>query len=275
MSRIETRFGRLREDGRTALVPYITAGDPEPAATAPLMHALVEAGADLLELGVPFTDPQADGPVIQNACERALAHHVTLADVLSMVAEFRRRDQDTPVVLMGYLNPIESMGAQAFAERADAAGVDGVLVVDAPPEEDEELVAALGARDIDPIFLIAPTTPDARMERICRSARGFVYYVSLKGVTGAASLAVDEVEAKLQAIRAHTRLPVGVGFGIRDADSAARIGAFADAVVVGSAVVARVAEHAGDLQAGRAAVSELVGEMRAALDAGQGRVAGG
>ncbi|MDX1610010.1 MAG: tryptophan synthase subunit alpha [Halofilum sp. (in: g-proteobacteria)] len=279
MSRIESRFNQLRESGRAALVPYITAGDPEPGATVPLMHALVEAGADVLELGVPFSDPQADGPVIQNACERALAHQVTLSDVLAMVAEFRQRDGDTPVVLMGYLNPIESMGGQAFAGRAGEVGVDGVLVVDAPPEEDEELVAALSAHGIDPIFLLAPTTPEERMERICHSARGFVYYVSLKGVTGAASLAVDEVESKLQAIRRHTALPVGVGFGIRDAESAARIGAFADAVVVGSAVVARVAEHSDDLEAGRAAVSELVGDMRAALDAARdadrGRAAGG
>ena len=271
MSRIEARFRDLREAGRTALIPYITAGDPEPGATVELMHALVDAGADVLELGVPFSDPQADGPVIQNACERALAHHVTLSDVISMAADFRARDADTPVILMGYMNPIESLGAAEFAQRAGEAGVDGVLVVDAPPEEDEELVQALTQRDIDPIFLLAPTTSDERMERICRSARGFVYYVSLKGVTGAASLAVDEVEAKLGAIRRHTQLPVGVGFGIRDAESAARIGVFADAVVVGSAVVSRVAEHRDDLPAARSAVSELVGGMREALDAARAR----
>ena len=263
MSRIEARFRDLRAAGKTALVPYITAGDPEPGATVDLMQALVE-------LGVPFSDPQADGPVIQNACERALAHNVTLADVVAMVAEFRQRDDATPVVLMGYMNPIESMGAAEFARRAGAAGVDGVLVVDAPPEEDDELIQALVAQDIDPIFLLAPTTSDERMQRICRSARGFVYYVSLKGVTGAASLAVDEVEGKLAAIRRHTQLPVGVGFGIRDADAAARIGAFADAVVVGSAIVSQVAEYGDDPVAARGAVSELLGGMRAALDAGHG-----
>lgn len=267
MSRIEGRFRALREAGRAALIPYITAGDPEPGATVGLMQSLVAAGADIVELGVPFSDPQADGPVIQNACERALAHHVTLADVVAMVAAFRRGDGETPVVLMGYMNPIESMGTAEFARQAGAAGVDGVLVVDAPPEEDEELVQALSAQDIDTIFLLAPTTSDERMARICRSARGFVYYVSLKGVTGAASLAVDEVESKLTAIRRHTELPVGVGFGIRDADSAARIAVFADAVVVGSAVVSRVAEYRDDLQAAREAVSELVGDMREALDA--------
>lgn len=267
MSRIEGRFRSLRKAGRTALIPYITAGDPGPGATVGLMHALVAAGADILELGVPFSDPQADGPVIQNACERALAHRVTLADVIAMVAEFRGEDRDTPVILMGYMNPIESLGTAEFARRAGTAGVDGVLVVDAPPEENEELVQALTAQQIDPIFLLAPTTSDERMERICRSARGFVYYVSLKGVTGAASLAVDEVESKLAAIRRHTGLPVGVGFGIRDAEAAARIGVFADAVVVGSAVVSRVAEYRDDLPAAHSAVSELVGGMREALDA--------
>lgn len=266
MSRIESRFEQLRGAGRKALIPYITAGDPEPGVTVGLMHALVAAGADLVELGVPFSDPQADGPVIQNACERALAHQVTLAGVLDMVAAFRREDGDTPVVLMGYLNPIEAMGVERFAERAGTAGVDGVLVVDSPPEEGEALVRALTDHGVDPIFLLAPTTADDRMERICASARGFLYYVSLKGVTGATSLAVDEVKARLEAIRRHTRLPVGVGFGIRDAESAARIGAFADAVVVGSAVVTLVGEHRDDPEAIGRAVSELVGSMRAALD---------
>lgn len=266
MSRIAARFEQLRGAGRKALIPYITAGDPEPGVTVGLMHALVTAGADLVELGVPFSDPQADGPVIQDACERALAHHVTPAGVLEMVAAFRRDDGDTPVVLMGYLNPIEAMGAERFAERAGAAGVDGVLVVDSPPEESEVLVRSLTDNGVDPIFLLAPTTADDRMERICASARGFLYYVSLKGVTGAASLAVEEVETKLEAIRRRTGLPVGVGFGIRDAESAARIGAFADAVVVGSAVVARVAEHRDDPEAIARAVGELVSSMRAALD---------
>lgn len=266
MSRIEERFRRLQADGRKALIPYITAGDPEPGVTVGLMHSLVEAGADVLELGVPFSDPQADGPVIQDACQRALAHHVRLGDVLDMVASFRQDDTQTPVVLMGYLNPIEAMGADRFADRAAEVGVDGVLVVDEPPEEGGELNRALTEHDIDPIFLVAPTTADERMERICATARGFVYYVSLRGVTGAATLAVEEVEAKVAAIRGHTQLPVGVGFGIRDAESAARLGAFADAVVVGSAIVSRIAEHQDDPDAIRGAVTELVGSMRTALD---------
>jgi tryptophan synthase alpha chain len=266
MSRIEARFNELRGSGRKALIPYITAGDPHPDQTVGLLHGLVEAGADVLELGVPFSDPQADGPVIQDACQRALEHHVRLRDVLDMVAEFRATDSTTPVVLMGYLNPIEAMGAEAFATRAAELGVDGVLVVDEPPGEGADLIRALTERDIDPIFLVAPTTADDRMARICTTARGFVYYVSLKGVTGAATMPVDEVEAKVAAIRGHTDLPVGVGFGIRDAESAARLGAFADAVVVGSAIVSRIAENRHDPDAMRASVGELVGSMRQALD---------
>lgn len=266
MSRIETRFGELRGAGRKALIPYITAGDPEPGLTVDLLHGLVEAGADIVELGVPFSDPQADGPVIQDACQRALAHHVTLRDVLDMVATFRADDATTPVVLMGYCNPIEAMGVEAFARRAAEVGVDGVLVVDEPPEEGADLIRALTGQGIDPIFLVAPTTADDRMERICTTARGFIYYVSLKGVTGAAAMPVEEVAAKVGAIRGHTALPVGVGFGIRDAESAARMGAFADAVVVGSAIVARIAEHRDDASAIRASIGELVGSMRTALD---------
>jgi len=266
MSRIEARFNELRGSGRKALIPYITAGDPHPDQTVGLLHGLVEAGADVLELGVPFSDPQADGPVIQDACQRALEHHVRLRDVLDMVAEFRATDSTTPVVLMGYLNPIEAMGAEAFATRAAEVGVDGVLVVDERPEEGADLIRALTERDIDPIFLVAPTTADDRMERICTTARGFVYYVSLKGVTGAATMPVHEVEAKVAAIRGHTDLPVGVGFGIRDAESAARLGAFADAVVVGSAIVSRIAENRHDPDAMRASVGELVGSMRQELD---------
>lgn len=266
MSRIERRFEALRAAGRKALIPYITAGDPGPDATVALMHQLVAAGADVVELGVPFSDPQADGPVIQAACQRALAHGVSLGRVLEMVAEFRRQDTETPVVLMGYLNPIESMGPQAFADRAAEAGVDGVLVVDNPLEEGEDFVRMLSDRSIDPIFLLAPTTADDRMERICASARGFVYYVSLKGTTGTGQLDPAEIERRLATIRERTSLPVGVGFGIRDAESAARIGAFADAVVVGSAVVARIAEHEGDAEAAGRAVSEVVGSLRKALD---------
>ncbi len=267
MSRIGEQFAALRAQGRTGLIPYVTAGDPDPQTSVALLHSLVAAGADLVELGVPFSDPQADGPVIQDACQRALAHGVTLADVLDMVSTFRRDDTTTPVVVMGYLNPIEQMGAARFAERAGAAGVDGVIIVDAPPEESDELIEALVDAGIDPIFLVAPTTADERMQRIAQRARGFLYYVSLKGVTGAANLPVDEVAEKLRTIRGYTDLPIGVGFGIRDADSAAQVGRVADAVVVGSAVVGRIAEHPGDTQAITQAVRELVGSMRTALDA--------
>jgi len=266
MSRIQQRFDALRQQGRTALIPYITAGDPDPEISAVLMRTLVDAGADLIELGVPFSDPQADGPVIQDACQRALLRGVTLTDVLGIVERFRQDNATTPVVLMGYLNPIEQMGAEAFAQRAARAGVDGVIVVDAPPEESDDLMEALTGQGIDPIFLVAPTTADDRMERIARAARGFVYYVSLKGVTGAANLPVDEVASKLQAIRRVTELPIGVGFGIRDAESAARVGQVADAVVVGSAVVARIADHTDDTGAMTGAVHELVASMRTALD---------
>lgn len=267
MSRIAERFQQLRGAGRTALIPFMTAGDPQPAATVGLMHAAVDSGADLVELGVPFSDPQADGPVIQDACQRALAHHVTLLQVIDMVAEFRREDARTPVVLMGYCNPIEAIGVDVFAERAAAAGVDGVIVVDVPPEEGEELIRAVTEHGIDPIFLVAPTTAEERMARICSTAGGFVYYVSLKGVTGAATLAYDEIDAKLNAIRSHTALPVGVGFGISDGESAARIGRFADAVVVGSAVVSRIAENRDDPAGMEREVRTFVASLRSALDA--------
>jgi tryptophan synthase alpha chain len=240
MSRIQGVFNDLRARGRTALVPFVTAGDPQRAVTVPLMHAMVEAGADILELGVPFSDPMADGPVIQRASERALAQGVSLGDCLAMVHDFRGGDATTPVVLMGYLNPIEVMGCQAFADRAAEAGVDGVLVVDAPPEEAEGLLAALRPHSIDPIYLLAPTSTEGRIRRICGAASGFVYYVSIKGVTGAAHLDVEEVGRRLEAIRRVTDLPLGVGFGIKDAEIAARMAAVADAVVVGSAVVGRV-----------------------------------
>jgi len=269
VSRIEARFRALREAGRTALVPYLTAGDPEPAVTVPLMHRLVEAGADLLELGVPFSDPMADGPVIQAACERALAHGVRLRDVLDMVARFRERDADTPVVLMGYLNPVEAMGYAAFAKRAASAGVDGVLTVDLPPEEAGELVAELRPRGLDPVFLAAPTTSEERARRIAEQARGFLYYVSLKGVTGAGHLDVAEVARRLEALRRAVRLPVGVGFGIRDPDSAARVARVADAVVVGSALVERLARGGGEAAVG------LLAALRAAVDEADARTRAG
>jgi len=267
MSRIAARFDALRSNGRKALIPYITAGDPQPDVTVPLMHALVEAGADLLELGVPFSDPMADGPVIQAACERALKHHVSLHQVLDMVGEFRRNDSDTPVILMGYLNPIEVMGYAAFTEAAQAAGVDGVLTVDLPPEEGCDLVAAMKAKQLDPIFLAAPTSSDERIQLMAKNGGGFLYYVSFKGVTGANRLDVESVQTKLDQIRRNTDLPVGVGFGIRDAASAAQVAAVADAVVVGSALVNRIAALADEPGRIAAEAPQVIVEMRAAMDA--------
>jgi tryptophan synthase alpha chain len=244
----------------------MTAGDPHPDAVVSLMRAMVAAGADIIELGVPFSDPMADGPVIQAACERALKHGVTLRVVLELVADFRTRDQQTPVVLMGYLNPLESMGYEAFAEAAARAGVDGVITVDLPPEEAATLVAAFEEVGIDPIFLLAPTTSPARIQTICATAKGFIYYVSLKGVTGAATLDVDAVRRKLAEIRACATLPVGVGFGIKNAANAAKMAKIADAVVVGSAVVERIAANAADPRAAEAQVSALLRDMRVAMD---------
>lgn len=266
MSRIKTRFETLRAQGRKALIPYVTAGDPNPEVTVPLMHALVAAGADIIELGVPFSDPMADGPVIQAACERALAHHVSLRRVLEMVRAFRSQDRDTPVVLMGYLNPVEAMSYEAFAAAAAEAGVDGVLTVDLPPEEADVPLAAFRAHGLDPIFLLAPTSSAERIQKVCAAASGFVYYVSLKGVTGSAALDTDAVAAKVAEIRRITDLPVGVGFGIRDADSAARVAAVADAVVVGSAVVTRVAEFGEQPERIKAELGALLGGMRDAMD---------
>jgi len=267
MSRITGCLDKLKAEGRQALIPYVTAGDPAPAITVPLMHAMVNAGADILELGVPFSDPMADGPVIQRASERALAHGTSLRDVLAMVAEFRRTDAKTPVVLMGYLNPVEIMGYEAFAIAAAAAGVDGVLTVDLPPEEAAELLAALKPRALDPIFLLAPTTDDARIEKICATASGYVYYVALKGVTGAGGLDVAAVADKLGQIRRHTRLPVGVGFGIKDADTAALVARVADAVVVGSALVKKVEQGEGRHEKIIADIAGLLAQMRTAMDA--------
>jgi len=266
MSRIETRFQRLRTAGRKALIPFVTAGDPEPGVTVPLMHAMVEAGADVIELGVPFSDPMADGPAIQLADERALAHHVTLRQVLEMVRRFRERDDTTPIVLMGYLNPIEVMGYANFARAAAAAGVDGVITVDLPPEEAGEFLPLLREVAIDPIFLLAPTSSRQRIETVCASASGFVYYVSIKGVTGTSRPDSAEVRERLEQIRAVTDLPVGVGFGIRDAASAAVFAEFADAVIVGSALVNRIAELADFPKEIAPGVSALLREMRQAMD---------
>lgn len=266
MSRIQSCFAELKERQRVALIPFITAGDTEPALTVPLMHALVESGADLIELGIPFSDPMADGPVIQKAAERALEHNVSLSDVLQMVAEFRQRDAATPVLLMGYLNPVEVMGYEAFATEAGAAGVDGVLIVDLPPEEGGEILPLLYAHQIDPVFLIAPTSDSSRIQKICDASRGYVYYVSLKGITGAGHLDLDSVARRVSEIREISQLPIGVGFGIKDAATAAAMGKLADAVIVGSAIVHRIAEHQGDAESTIREVSSFVGELRAGLD---------
>ncbi len=265
MSRLDATFARRRAEGRAALVPFVTAGDPSPDLTVAVVRALVAAGADVVELGVPFSDPMADGPVVQRASERALARKVGLGDVLAMVREIRRADASTPIVLMGYANPIEAMGAERFAERAREAGVDGVLVVDYPPEEAQEFAALLGAHALAPIFLVSPTTPDARIEAIARLARGFVYYVSLKGVTGAGHLDTAEVARKLAQIRRHVRLPVGVGFGIRDAASACAIAEHADAVVIGSRIIQEI--EAGAPEDAPARAGAWLATIRAALDA--------
>jgi tryptophan synthase alpha chain len=267
MSRIAACMSDLKSRRRKALVPFVTAGDPQPDVTVPLLHAMVKAGADMLEIGVPFSDPMADGPVIQAACERALRHHVTLHRVLDMVREFRQQDATTPVILMGYLNPIEVWGYADFAQAAAAAGVDGVLTVDMPPEEADGLTAAFRENDIDTIFLLAPTSDSGRMRKVGEMASGFLYYVSFKGVTGANRLDVQAVAAKLDEIRKHTQLPVGVGFGIRDGKSAAQVAQIADAVVVGSVLVSKVAEFANRPDAIPAQVAAIVSELRAAMDA--------
>lgn len=270
MSRIVQRFSALSAQGRKALIPYITAGDPGPGATVPLMHAMVEAGADIIELGVPFSDPMADGPVIQAACERALAAGTTLDHVLEWVSEFRRTDRRTPVVLMGYLNPFEVRGYRNFVSAAARSGVDGVLTVDLPPEEGHELMVALEQAGVDPIFLIAPTSTRERIARICEAARGFVYYVSLKGVTGASTLDVGAVRDKLALIRNYAKTPIGVGFGVKDAATAAAVGAVADAVVVGSAIVRHIEAHVSDPQQAQVEIGALLQAMRQAMDSGSG-----
>jgi len=266
VSRLQQRFSELKQAQKKALIPFITAGDPQPSVTVNLMHDMVKAGANVLELGVPFSDPMAEGPVIQAACERALRHHVSLTDVLGMVKEFRQQDNNTPIVLMGYLNPVEVMGYKKFADASAAAGVDGIILVDLPPEEGEELIAELKERDIDPIFLLSPTSSDERMKLICQQAGGFVYYVSLKGVTGAANIDVQTVIEKVKQIRTHTDIPVGVGFGISDAETAAKVSAVSDAVIVGSAIVKRVAENENDPQKISVEVCGLLASMRQAMD---------
>jgi tryptophan synthase alpha chain len=265
MSRIAKAFTRLAAQRRKGLIPYVAAGDPAPELTVPLMHALVAAGADVIELGVPFSDPMADGPVIQRATERAIRQGVGLTQTLRLFGEFRRQDADTPVVLMGYANPIEHMGRDAFARAAARAGVDGVLVVDYPPEECEDFAAAMKAADIDPIFLLAPTSTESRIARVAKVASGYLYYVSLKGITGAGNLDVDAVAARIPVIKKLAKMPVGVGFGIRDAASAQAVARVADAVVVGSRIIQEM--ESVPRESAVQAAAALLSQLRKAIDA--------
>jgi tryptophan synthase alpha chain len=264
MSRIASTFARLSGERRKALIPFITAGDPRPGLTLPLMRALVAGGADIIELGVPFSDPMADGPTIQRASERALAQGMTLRRVLALVAEFRQSDAITPIVLMGYANPIESYGIEAFTRDAGAAGVDGVLVVDYPPEECAEFAAAMKRAGLDPIFLLAPTSTEQRYRQVAALGSGYIYYVSLKGVTGAGHLDLEEVARKIPLIREQVGMPVGVGFGIRDAATAARIARLADAVVIGSRIIEEIED--GNAETAPARVTALLAGIRGAMD---------
>ena len=269
MSRIDTTLAQLKAQGRKALIPFVTAGFPFANSTPSLMHAMAKAGADIIELGVPFSDPSADGPVIQKAGDRALAYGIGLVQVLAMVREFRQSNTTTPVVLMGYANPIERYdqkhGADRFIQDAAASGVDGVLVVDYPPEECVEFAAKLRAHGMDLIFLLAPTSTDERMQQVAQVASGYVYYVSLKGVTGSGALDIDAVEAMLPRIRRHVSVPVGVGFGIRDAATAKAIGRVADAVVIGSRLIQLIENEAAERV--NAVAAEFLSGIRAALDA--------
>ena len=264
MSKINNTFQRLRAEGRKALIPFITAGDPDGEITLALMHALVAGGADIIELGVPFSDPMADGPTIQRASERALAAGMTLRKVLAIVRSFRVDNADTPVVLMGYANPIEAMGPDTFVAVAREAGVDGVLVVDYPPEECTRFAATVKTAGLDPIFLLAPTSSEQRFRDVAAAGSGYIYYVSLKGVTGAGTLDFDEIARRMPDIRAAVGMPVGVGFGIRDAESAKRIGAVADAVVIGSRIIEEIERSPRDAVV--ANVTAFVRGIRTALD---------
>ncbi len=266
MSRLTAKFDELAGSGRKALIPFISAGDPFPDFTVPMMHEMVKAGADIIELGVPFSDPMADGPVIQRASERALVHKMSLRRVLQMAAEFRKQDTQTPVVLMGYLNPVECMGYEAFANAAQRVQVDGVLTVDMPPEEADEYTLLLKQRGIDPIFLLAPNSTAERIQKMHAYGSGYLYYVSLKGVTGASHLNTGDVRDKIQQIRQNTALPVCVGFGVKDAATAKAVAELADGVVVGSALIGKIEQNLDDPDLAKTAIIELLGSMRNAMD---------
>ncbi len=265
--RLNDCFITLKQQGKKALIPYITAGDSNPSITVPLMHRMVESGADIIELGIPFSDPMADGPTIQLACERALVHHTSLHDVIAMTEEFRKTNSVTPIIFMGYLNPVEAMGYEKFAKAASKAGVDGLLTVDLPPEEGDELVPILKKASIDPIFLISPTTTNERIQKIANAGSGFLYYVSLKGVTGSSALNVEEVEARVKAIKTISVMPVGVGFGIKDADSASAVSKVSDGVIVGSAIVKIIENNIDDADTIMDQIGALLTSMRTAMDA--------
>jgi tryptophan synthase alpha chain len=264
MSKITALFNDLKSSGKKGLIPFITAGDPDPRLTVELMHALVRGGANLIELGVPFSDPMADGPVIQRSSERALTQGVTLHGCLEMVKVFRQTDESTPVVLMGYANPVEQMGAERFAAEAKAAGVDGVLIVDYPPEECVDFAAHMRVAGVDPIFLLAPTSSQDRIKEAAKIASGYIYYVSMRGVTGASHLNAQDVASILPKIRAATAIPIAVGFGINDAESARMVSKTADAVVIGSRII-RLLEDSPPGQAVQS-LESFIREIRIALD---------
>lgn len=265
MRRIEACFSALQTAGKKALIPFITAGYPQPDQSVPLMHTLVRAGVDIIELGIPFSDPMADGPTIQRASELALQQGVRLQDVMAMVSEFRQENSKTPVVLMGYANPVEAMGVKAFAAAAAQAGVDGVLIVDYPPEEAATFAMALKEVGLDLIFQLAPTSQQERIEHVATLASGYIYYVALSGVTGSHNLNIEQIAQRLPAIRQTVRVPVGVGFGIRDADSARRVACLADAVVVGSRIIECIEQAAGKDVCEH--VYQLAAELRHGVDA--------
>ncbi|MFV2060308.1 MAG: tryptophan synthase subunit alpha [Gammaproteobacteria bacterium] len=266
MNRLETCFLNLREQGKTALVPYIVTGDPGLDLTVPLMRAMVRSGANIIELGVPFSDPMADGPVIQRAAERALKFDTGLEDVFEIVKTFRQRDDKTPIVLMGYLNPIEVMGYKRFIKEAVSAGVDGVLTVDLPPEEAAGFTSICSEEGLDPIYLIAPTTSPQRMKMISKFAKGFVYYVSIKGVTGAANIDIKEVRSRIDTIKEFIHLPIGVGFGIKDASTAAKVAKSSDAVVIGSAIIKLIEQNLQVPAKIVTEVSDFLAGVRKSLD---------
>ena len=264
MTRIKECFERLKRESRKGLIPYITAGDPSPGATVDLLHTLVNTGADLLEIGVPFSDPVADGPIIERAHHRAVAQGVTLKSVLTIIQSFRKKDQKTPIILMSYLNPVEMMGYENFAAEAAKAGADGLLAVDCPPEESGELFHSLKKHQLDTICLVSPNTPDARIEKICSVSSGYLYYVSLKGVTGTQNLSIEEVKARVAHIKQFTSLPIAAGFGISNGKTAAAVSEAADAIVIGTALVKTLTDNSAE--AGYATLREQMREMRTAIN---------